>query len=209
MPIVLAFKQDLDAVRTGTSFIASGAVGQGYLRMALVSYALAEFIWGLGYKALPSGNDLALSTPLAAAGLGELGRSGILVTLEHGPNIRLAKVITDLPMTLDKPRDFGVREFCRACKKCARECPSGAIPDEGETTEPVCISNLPGTKKWYVDVEKCYKFWSDNGRDCANCQAVCPYTKDTRFWTHSLGAKLAPTFGSAFVALDDALGYGA
>lgn len=207
--IALAFKQDLTAARTGTTFVASSTVGQGYMDMAIGSYGLSEFIWGLGYQALPSGNDLGLSTPFAvAAGLGEMGRSGILVTMEHGPNVRLAKVVTDLPLIEDKPRDFGVREFCNACKKCADLCPSGAIPHGAMQKEAVCMSNLPGTLKWHVDVEKCYKFWNDNGCDCAQCQGICPYTKDGSIWTHALGAKLAPTFGSAFVKLDDMLGYG-
>ncbi len=207
--ISLALKHDLDVVRGGTTAVASAAVGKGYLDQAVVAYGLAEFLWALGYRALPSGNDLAISGVFAvAAGLGELGRNGIVVTPEHGPNVRLAKVFTDLPMTIDKPRNFGVREFCKSCRKCAEHCPSGAIPTGEMTKGKACMSNTSGVLKWSVDVEKCFKFWNENGVDCANCMAVCPYTKDSRYWQHALGVKLAPVLGSAFVALDDLLGYG-
>lgn len=207
--IALAFKQDLDVIRGGTTAVASSAVGQGYMKMGLVAYGLAEFLWGLGYQALPSGNDLAISGVYAvAAGMGELGRNGVIVTPEYGPNIRLAKVFTNLPMTTDKPRNFGVREFCTACKKCATLCPSASISTGEPTKEKACMSNTSGVLKWPVNVETCFKFWNENGVDCANCVAVCPYTKDSSYWTHALGAKIAPKLGSLFVKLDDLLGYG-
>ena len=70
---------------------------------------LAEFIRILGYKAIPMGNDTSLSIPLAIdAGLGELGRHGLLITPEYGPCVRLCKVFTDLPLEPDKPIQFGV-----------------------------------------------------------------------------------------------------
>ncbi len=208
--ISLAFKQDLQVVRGGSTAVASSAVGQGYMKMGLVAYGLAEFLWGLGYQALPSGNGLALSGVFAvAAGLGELGRNGVIITPEFGPNVRLAKVFTNLPMTIDKPRNFGVREFCKACKKCATLCPSQSISSSDDMTkEPACMSNLGGVLKWPVNVEKCFKFWNENGVDCANCVAVCPYTKDSSYWTHALGARIAPKMGALFVKLDDLLGYG-
>ena len=49
--------------------------------MAFVASSLAHYIRSLGYKAIPSGNDTALSIPNAVeAGLGELGRHGLLIT---------------------------------------------------------------------------------------------------------------------------------
>ena len=208
--VVLAFRQDIAAIRGGPTLVASAAAGQGYLKMAVTAHALAEFLAALGYRALPSGNDLALSEPLAiAAGLGELGRNGLLVTPGYGPNIRLAKVFTDLPLSIDRPRDFGVRKFCLSCLKCAEHCPSRAIARGGMTREVACPSNNPGVLKWPVDVERCFKFWNANGGDCATCVAVCPYTKDSaHHWHHALAARLAPVAPSLFVWLDDLFGYG-
>jgi len=208
--IVVAVRQDIATTRGGSTLLAGAATGQGYLKMALVTHALAEFLAALGYQALPSGNDLALSEPLAiAAGLGELGRNGLLVTPGYGPNVRLAKVFTSLPLAADRPRDFGVRKFCRVCKKCADHCPSKAIANGEMTREPACPSNNPGVLKWPVDVERCYKFWNVNGSGCSTCVAVCPYTKDSaHHWHHALAARLAPVAPRVLVWLDDLLGYG-
>lgn len=207
--VIFAVREDLTTIRTGQGLMAVGATLNGYEKMAVTAYKLAEFIWGLGYKCISSGNGLAVSGPhAAAAGLGELGRNGLLVTPEFGPNIRLAKVVTSLPMALDKPRDFGIRKFCEVCKKCAKNCPSKSIPEGGMQKGTVCMSNQPGVLKWVVNVETCWKYWQELGQPCSQCQSTCPYTKDTSYWTHSLGAKLAPVAGSAFVKLDDLLGYG-
>lgn len=49
--------------------------------------------------------------------------------------------------------------------------------EENPSFQPACKSNNPGVLKWYVDAEKCYEFWCDNGTDCSTCIAVCPYNK--------------------------------
>ena len=146
--------------------------------MAFTAGLLAQFIRGLGYEAIPSGNDTALSIPLAVeAGLGELGRNGILITDKFGPRVRLCKVFTDLPLVPDTPKFFGVERFCELCKKCAEQCPPKAIPSGEKTTEAITISNNSGVKKWMINPEQCYRFWAANRTDCANCIQVCPFNQ--------------------------------
>ena len=57
------------------------------------------------------------------AGLGELGCHGILITRNFGRRVRISKVFTDLPLMPDKSVEFGVREMCEFCRKCAKACP--------------------------------------------------------------------------------------
>jgi epoxyqueuosine reductase len=143
---------------------------------------LAEFIRALGYHAIPCMNDTALSVPLAiAAGLGQAGRHGLLITPDYGPCVRLCKVLTNIPLQPDRPIDMGVTEFCRHCLNCAQACPAGAISFEDQTSAGVCESNNPGVQKWYVHVEKCLRFWQANGSACANCIAACPFTSAEEF----------------------------
>ncbi len=80
-----------------------------------------------------------------------MGCKGLLVTPKFGPRVRLAKVITDMPLSPDFPISFGVREFCEACMLCAKECPSGAITKGPRTWEGKSPSNNPGVLKWYVE----------------------------------------------------------
>lgn len=173
--IVLGIKMDWKRINQSPGFEASAAAALGYSRMAEVASSLAEYIRGLGYPAVPSGNDTAQSIPLAIdAGLGELGRLGLLVTPEFGPQQRICKVFTDLPLQPDQPIDFGIQKLCEGCNMCAHACPARAIKFGERTIEPTSISNRTGILRWPVDVAKCYLFWQENGTDCSNCIAVCP-----------------------------------
>ena len=174
--IVMAIEMDYDKV-TLSDIGASAATGLGYSKMAFVSSLLAQFIRNLGYQALPCGNDTALSIPLAIdAGLGELGRNGLLITPQFGPRIRLCKVLTDLPLKPDKPIDFGLREYCEKCKKCLENCPAHAI-SEDKTANAITMSNNSGILKWPVNGERCFRFWCEAGIDCSICIKVCPFNK--------------------------------
>lgn len=141
-----------------------------YLDAAKTALALAANIRALGWSARAhiDGNYLGILPPLAAAaGLGEIGRLGLLVTEDHGPRVRLGMVTTDLPLVTDRPRSFGLASFCRRCLKCARNCPGQAISRE----------DLPATGGWSIAQESCYRYWRRTGTDCAACVISCPYAK--------------------------------
>lgn len=172
--IVLGIKMDWKMLNQSPGFEASAAAALGYSRMAEVAASLAKYIRALGWPAVPSGNDTAQSIPLAIdAGLGELGRNGLLITPEFGPQQRICKVFTDLPLKPDQPIDFGLQRFCEGCEICANVCPARAIKFGERTTEPTSISNRTGILRWPVDVGKCYLFWQENGTSCSNCIAAC------------------------------------
>lgn len=175
--IVMGVEMDEIGIATSPEAPAAAATGLGYSKMAFLASSLAEFIRNLGYTAVPAGNDTALSVPLAIdAGLGQLGRNGLLITPEYGPRVRLCKVFTDLPLVNDAPIEFGVTSYCKNCRLCAEACEVDAISKEPDPTwETACESNNPGSLKWYVDGEKCYSYWCENGIDCSTCISVCPY----------------------------------
>ncbi|MDD2665389.1 MAG: reductive dehalogenase [Methanocellales archaeon] len=175
--IVLAVEMDWEGIKKSPGYEASAATALGYSEMAEVAPSLARYIRSLGYPAIPSGNDTAQSIPLAIdAGLGELGRLGLLITPEFGPRVRLCKVLTDLPLKPDKPIEFRIQRFCESCVLCAKSCPMGAIKFGERTTEPTSISNRTGLLRWPVDVVKCHIFWQMNRTSCANCIAACPWS---------------------------------
>ncbi|WP_368292907.1 reductive dehalogenase [Dehalobacter sp. TBBPA1] len=208
--IVMLHPMPYEMVKTAPSAVGHAGTGVGYSMMAYCAASMAEFIRGLGYTAIPMGNDTTISVPLAIqAGLGEIGRNGLLVT-PIGPGVRISKVITDLPLTVDKPINLGVRSFCQSCKRCAVACPSQAISHDDMTTEGPNISSMNGIKKWYVDCEKCRVYWSECAENaCIRCVAACPFNKPQGYWTHSLGSKIAPIVGGTTLAtIDDWMGYG-
>jgi reductive dehalogenase len=208
--IALAFEEYYLGIQNSPGRLASAAVGDGYSRMAVTSSTLADFIRGLGYRALPAGNGVGLSIPMAIdAGLGQLGRLGLLITPKYGPRVRIAKVITDMPLVPNDPIEFGVTEFCDVCMLCASECPSGSISSGPRTWKGTSVSNNPGVLKWYVSPESCYDF---NGFSCSNCKRSCPFNKPNNSWLHrmirtAIEGRLRPA-DAAMVNLDQASGYG-
>ncbi len=209
--IVIANEMDYELVRTVPSALSGTATGLGYSQDAMTLLALSQYIRNLGYRAIPTMNDTALAIPLAIqAGLGEYGRLGLLITKEYGPRVRLGKIFTDLPLAIDQPIRFGVKEFCDVCRRCADACPVQALP-HGEPSDAVHgPSNIVGVEKWTLDPEKCFSFWAKQNSDCSICIRVCPYNKPYPSVVHRLGRWLAGTFLRRFMlALDVALGYGA
>jgi epoxyqueuosine reductase len=208
--VVLANQIDHDTIKTVPSALSGAATGQGYSKDIIAVLSLTQYIRNLGYRAVASLNDTALSIPLAIqAGLGEYGRHGLLITPEFGPRVRIAKIFTDLPLHPDEPIHFGVEEFCSVCRRCSSACPPRAIPDGESSDVPHSISNLVGVKKWTVNAEKCFKFWANQGTDCSICIRICPYNKDYRRWYYRLGRRLAGTrLRRVMLWLDIALKFG-
>ncbi len=209
--IVLAYAGDYETYKYSPTYPAGAGVAIGYSQMAFTAGLMAQFIRLLGYKAIPMGNDTACSIPLAIdAGLGELGRNGILITPKFGPRVRLNKIFTDLPLAPDKPVEFGVWDFCNKCGLCAEHCPGQAISYGEPTNEIHDFSNREGLFRWPLNSVKCFKFWSVNGTACANCIRVCPFNKPSG-WLHDAvrwGVRNTRWLDSIFVKLDGVFGYG-
>jgi epoxyqueuosine reductase QueG len=95
--IVMAFEMDYDLLQYVGSAVYGAATGFGYSRMAITNSYLSEYITNIGFKVINcTTNDVALTIPMAMqAGLGDVGRNGLLVTQEFGPRVRLSKVITN------------------------------------------------------------------------------------------------------------------
>ncbi|OQX85480.1 hypothetical protein B6D60_07745 [candidate division KSB1 bacterium 4484_87] len=143
-----------------------------YMDTAKIALILARFISLLGYEARAhiDGNYRVMCIPVAAdAGLGELGRLGLLVTPQYGSRVRISVVTSNLPLVPDEPITFGVQHFCEICKKCAQNCPSASISSEDKKW-------VKGVKKWQSQQESCYRFWRLQGSDCSVCINECPYS---------------------------------
>lgn len=208
--VVIATEMDRETIKTVPSVLSGAATGQGYSKDIVALLSLAAYIRNLGYRAVASLNDTALSIPLAIqAGLGEVGRHGLLITPEFGPRVRIAKLFTDLPLVPDAPKFFGVREFCEVCRKCSVSCPPNAIPDGAESFELHSVSNIPGVRKWTVNAEKCFRFWTNQGADCSICMRVCPYNKDfSKRWARVAQRLAATPLRRVLLWLDERLGFG-
>ncbi len=105
------------------------------------------------------------------AGLGFIGKSGLFITKEFGSKVRLATVLTDMPLEAEFPV---IENGCGACDKCVKNCPAGAISG---------IAYKDGmSRDEFFSADKCskqMKQFNDVGRGsvCGICIKSCPYNK--------------------------------
>ena len=174
--VVMAVEMDKECISKSPAFSAAAESGRGYSKMAAVTGAVGEYLRLLGYYGRSCGNDTALSIPLAVdAGLGVLGRNGLLLTREFGPRVRICKVITDLELVQSQNEYPSSEEVCSGCTLCAEACEAEALSSSNNPTWDILTeSNNPGVLRWQFNPEKCFDFWLEIGRDCSNCIAACP-----------------------------------
>lgn len=175
---------------------------QQYLSSGTIAVQVAQFIRQLGYSSRAHIDaSYRVVCPLVArdAGLGEIGRMGLLMTPELGPRVRIAVVTTDLPLEPSaRKRDATMIDFCRLCKKCADTCPGRAISFEDR-------GQIGGTLRWQIDSEACFTLWCRIGTDCGRCMSVCPYSHPNNLLHNlmRLGVKQSAPFRKVALKLDD------
>ena len=207
--IVMGIEMDYENIARSPAV--ESATDLGYSKMAFIAPSVASYIRLLGYHAMPMGNEYALNIPLAIdAGLGELGRHGLLITKEFGPRVRICKVFTDLPLETDAPIDIGVQHFCENCGRCADACPGKAIPSGDRTDKAWDMSNNVNVLKWPVKVMPCLQWWLRNRAGCSVCIRVCPFNKP-KGPLHSAVKKTIKTtslLDNLLIKSDEVFGYG-
>ncbi len=176
----LAFTVEMDARSLGQAPHAPTVMesAQQYLASGAIAVQMAECIRRLGWSAQAHIDaNYQVICPLVArdAGLGEIGRMGLLMTPKLGPRVRIAVVTTDLPLEVDGRRsDPTVLHFCQICRKCAEVCPPGALPKGDREL-------FDGARRWKIDDEACFAYWCSTGTDCGRCMRVCPYSHPDTF----------------------------
>ncbi len=194
---------------SGSDWISNAMSMMSYATSGFIAIILADYIRRLGYPAkahYAPFYDVVLPPILLMAGLGEMSRIGDSVLHPFlGPRFKGAVVTTDLPLLPDKPIDFGLQDFCSKCKKCARECPSGAISDGKKEM-------YNGYEKWPVDIKRCtgMRVGNQRGSGCGTCIKVCPWSKPYTPFHRAVGWAMRHSGLARSVAIwgDDLMGYG-
>jgi len=145
---------------------------------------ISSWIINRGYRAdaVPASKIIDMDNLLGAvshkaiarmAGIGWQGKSLLIVSPEFGPRIRLATLLTDMPLTPDGP----IKNRCGACTECTDACPVKAI------------RNVTAADR-YADREEALAFGKCAGRTyensqlpgigariCGVCVRACPHGK--------------------------------
>ncbi len=106
------------------------------------------------------------------AGIGWIGKNGMLISRTHGSMLLLATVWTTLRLALDAPHE----EYCGSCDACRAACPTAAIPEPGWVDARRCISywtiEHPG-EEWPPEAPP-LAGWAFG---CDACQDACPWNR--------------------------------
>ena len=170
----IAFTVEMDdaVMRTAPAAPVVAESARRYVEAAQIAVNLAAAIRESGFAARAhiDGNYQVIAPLVAAdAGLGEIGRMGILMTPRQGPRVRIGVVTTNLPLIPGAPGDdLSVVDFCTVCRKCADNCPSASIPFGDREA-------VDDGLRWALDPDTCFRYWNVAGTDCGRCMTVCPY----------------------------------
>jgi len=171
--VVFAVQMKPEEIAAAPGPRAAAEVVNGYTRVAMIGLVLARCIRGWGWEAsctMDGRADVVLPVAARYAGLGSIGRSGLLLTEEYGPCIRLGAVLTNLELGRTPRKAGTAARLCTSCDRCAQACPAGAI-DRSEN------SNGQFQR---VNDDACFAKWQEFGTDCGLCVASCPLSRSTQ-----------------------------
>jgi epoxyqueuosine reductase len=108
------------------------------------------------------------------AGLGSLGKNGLLIVPAVGSNVVLGEILTDVALApTAAPRD-GEADLCGSCTACLDSCPTQAFVSPRLLNAKRCIAYLTIEKRGSLTPEEEVAL---DGRlfGCDVCQDVCPW----------------------------------
>lgn len=126
------------------------------------------------------------------AGLGFIGKNGLLITEEFGSFVYLGEIVTNLEFEADTPIENG----CGSCTRCITGCPTNALLGNGQMNAKKCLSYQTQTKG-VMPLEYRKKI-RNVIYGCDICQLVCPYNKGKDFHFHQ---EMEPKLEEAFPKL--------
>lgn len=108
----------------------------------------------------------------ARAGLGVLGRNGLLLTPRWGSYVFCGLIATDMHL-----EGGSEPHGCIGCGACHRACPGGALRDNGQVEEGRCLSALTQRRGELPPEAQALIQSGGMAWGCDICQAVCPYNR--------------------------------
>ncbi len=171
--IIMAMEMSKELIDKAPSQATLNMVFGTYDDLGKAVNKIAEFLRDHGYAAQadhPLGG-LVLFPPLAQkAGIGWVGKHGLLITPEFGPRVRLAAVYTNIGnLPFEETNNHGwIEEYCKICGICVKHCPAKAIRNVSVTHDTGRIT--------HISQQDCFEYFAQY-YGCSVCIKVCPFSK--------------------------------
>lgn len=132
-----------------------------------LSYKISDYLRLRGFETMvahPHEETIDFLHLAQKAGMGAIGKSGLLISPEIGPNQKIAAIlvnIVNLPKYGNNDHDW-IPDYCNYCNSCIQACPHDALTLDKKTkavsfTEGLCIGCSEG---------------------CTECIKACPFYKN-------------------------------
>ncbi len=131
-----------------------------------LTYNISDYLRLRGYETMvahPGEETIDFSYLAQNAGMGYIGKSGLLISPNNGPNQKIAAIlvnIKNLPEKHNNPYKW-ISDYCNYCHSCVKACPQDSLILDEETNavtliEELCIGCTEG---------------------CTECIKACPFYK--------------------------------
>lgn len=138
---------------------------------SLIEYIQSEAAAEVDFKPMVDTGELVDVAVAERAGLGFIGRNGLLITEEYGSYVYLGEIVTNIEFEQDERVPFG----CGECTRCIDACPTGALLGDGRMNANKCLSYQTQTKGYMP--EEYRRKMGHVIYGCDICQIVCPFNK--------------------------------
>ena len=138
-----------------------------YAEFGRITYKISDYLRKNGYAtevAHPYEGGVNFSPLGQKAGLGWIGKSGLLITPELGPRLKISAIfvsIANLPETSQDDHSW-ISDYCNRCSKCIKVCPEKALQEK----ETCC-----GEKETKLEQKLCIGC----SQGCTYCIEDCPF----------------------------------
>ena len=168
--IVLTLEMGKNIIETAPGPEAQQLNDATYAKLGHITYALSDFLRSKGFGtqvAHPYGSLVSFSPLGQKAGIGWIGKSGLLITPELGPRQKISAIFTSIEnLPIKRPDDYSwIPNYCDICSKCVRACPENAMIER---------KNQNGEKETEFKSELCIGC----SQGCTYCIEDCPFEQE-------------------------------
>ena len=132
---------------------------------------IEELTANFEYKGMVDTGALVDTAVARRAGIGFIGKNGLVISKEFGSYMFLGELITNLDIEPDQPVDYD----CGDCNRCVTACPTSCLIGDGTMNAKRCLS-FQTQDKGIMDLEFRKKIKTVI-YGCDICQICCPYNK--------------------------------